>query len=88
MELTDPYCLQMTYPNGIGYTLSPGLNSSAYRLDDPLRLEKEAAGVVRDVLNATPRGERLCPVRHKDARRDGAQSVDGLRRAIHGDRES
>lgn len=87
MELTDLYCLQMTCPNGIGYTLSLGLNSPAYRLADPLRLEKEAAEAVPSVLNATPRGERWCLVRQEDGERDGAQSADDLRGAIHGDRE-
>ena len=76
MELTDLNCLQITCPYGIGYTPSLGLNSPAYRLAGLLRLK-------HDILN-----ERWCLARHKDAQRDGAQSVDDLRRAIHGDRES
>ena len=87
MELTDLYCLQMKCANGIAYTLSLGLNSPAYRLADPLRLEKEAAEAVPDVLNDTPQGGRWWQVRQEAGERDGAQSADDLRRAIHGDRE-
>ena len=83
MELTDLYCLQMT----CGYTPSLGLNSPADRLADPLRLEREVAEAVPDVLNATPRGERWCLVRREDGERDGAQSADDLRRVIHRGRE-